>query len=81
MATSAWGINRYVIRHHGTPVIRLILPLLVFAVFSVPAYLLYGLSSLVAGILLKVLLLVTFIIFTAWPERQFILQFVSKRGK
>lgn len=79
MALAAWIINKYVIRHHGTRIILLLLPLLVFALFSVPAYMLYRIPSMLTAVPLKAALLLTFIIFTAWPERQFIRQLISKR--
>ncbi len=81
MAAAAWGINKFVIRHYGTPPSKLLVPLLGFFFFSIPVFKLYNIAPFYLAILLKILLMTAFIIFIAWPERVFLLQFINRRSK
>lgn len=73
MAAFAFLVNKYVIKHYGTPIITLLKPVAIYTVFIIPVYFLYYIDDIFIELLIKTLVVGGFSVIIMWRERKYVL--------
>lgn len=78
MAIFAWIASRFIIKCYSTPIIKLIMPLLLYVLFNSPVFFIYLIDDFYLQIVVKIILVIGFILAIFWRDKNFIISLIKK---